>query len=142
MMMIEFLLRAETHATHSRDFTHWNMPPIGNLWTAGLYETGLEEKLQNKLVFGESISQTNQFIISMVADIGFTSKSVVLSSLMKGIGAWKEIDKKLYKPIAQGIVVINNRNTFQKEAMQFKDFLLSAKGKEILYKFGYQVSTK
>jgi len=107
-----------------------------------LQETGLEEKLQNKLVFGESISQTNQFIISMVADIGFTSKSVVLSPLMKERGAWKEIDRKLYKPIAQGIVVINNRNEFQKEAIQFKDFLLSAKGKEILYKFGYQVSTK
>jgi len=107
-----------------------------------LHNTGLEEKLQNKLVFGESISQTNQFIISMVADIGFTSKSVVLSSIMKGQGDWKEIDKKLYRPIAQGIVIINSRNIFQKEAIQFKDFLLSAKGKEILYKFGYQVSTK
>ena len=104
-----------------------------------LIRTGMKEELKDKLVFGESISQTNQFIVSRVADIGFTSKSVVLSSLMKDQGVWKEIDKDLYHPIAQGLVILNNRETFKNEAKQFKDFLLSKKGKEILIKFGYEV---
>lgn len=104
-----------------------------------LMHTGMNEELKDKLVFGESISQTNQFIVSRVADIGFTSKSVVLSSLMKDQGVWKEIDKDFYSPIAQGLVILNNRETFQKEAKQFKDFVLSTKGKEILIKFGYEV---
>jgi molybdate transport system substrate-binding protein len=104
-----------------------------------LVHSGMNEELKDKLVFGESISQTNQFIVSRVADIGFTSKSVIMSSLMKDQGAWKEVDKDLYSPIAQGLVIINNRKTFQKEAKQFKDFVLSSKGKEILIKFGYEV---
>lgn len=103
-----------------------------------MFRTGMEEKLKEKLVFGESISQTNQFIISKVADIGFTSKSVVMSPVMRGRGAWKEIDKNLYEPIAQGIVILNNRDSFQNEAMQFRDFLLSSEGKHILHKFGYE----
>jgi len=103
-----------------------------------MHRTGMEEKLKDKLVFGESISQTNQFIISKVADIGFTSKSVVMSQVMQGRGVWNEIDKDLYDPIEQGIVILNNRNAFQKEAFQFRDFLLSTEGKNILHKFGYE----
>lgn len=104
-----------------------------------LVHSGLEEEIKGKLVFGESISQTNQFIVSRVADIGFTSKSVVLSSLTRDQGVWQEIDKDLYNPIAQGLVILNNRDTFRKEAKQFKDFVFSEKGKEILIKFGYEV---
>jgi molybdate transport system substrate-binding protein len=104
-----------------------------------LEKFGGTKNMRNKLVFGESISQTNQFIISKVADLGFTSKSVVLSPGMKDMGTWKPVDRSLYEPIAQGIVILNSRDLFQKEAMQFRDFLLSVKGKEILYKFGYEV---
>lgn len=104
-----------------------------------IQKSGNSKEIRNKLVFGESISQTNQFIISKVADIGFTSKSVVLSPGMKDRGTWKQVDRSLYDPIAQGIVILNSRDQFQKEAMQFRDFLLSVKGKEILYKFGYEV---
>jgi molybdate transport system substrate-binding protein len=112
--------------------------PYGTCAMQVLIRTGAEEKLKEKLVFGESISQTNQFIISKVADIGFTSKSVVMSPVMQEIGAWKEIDKDLYEPIEQGIVILNNRDTFQNEAIEFRDFLLSTEGKHILHKFGYE----
>lgn len=120
---------------------------MGNIKTApygisamqAIKNSGNLENIRDKLVFGESISQTNQFIISKVADIGFTSKSVVLSPGMKDRGTWKPVDRKLYEPIAQGIVILNSRDQFQREAMQFRDFLLSVKGKEILYKFGYEV---
>lgn len=113
--------------------------PYGMSAMEVIRKKGMEAKIGKKMVFGESISQTNQFIISKAADIGFTSKSVVLSPLMKGKGSWKAVDKNLYAPIAQGIVILNNRDQFLNEAMQFRDFLLSAKGKEILYKFGYEV---
>lgn len=95
--------------------------------------------MRSKLVFGESISQTNQFIISKVADLGFTSKSVVLSPGMEDMGTWKPVDRNLYDPIAQGIVILKSRDQFQKEAIHFREFLLSVKGKKILYKFGYEV---
>lgn len=103
---------------------------------------GLKHRLREKLVFGESIGQTNQFIISGAADLGFTSKSVVLSDRMKEVGTWIEIDQSLYDPIAQGMVLLTGRDEFIEDAIKFKDFLLSEEGKVILHKFGYHTELK
>lgn len=97
------------------------------------------EKVENKLVYGESIAQTNHFIISKAAEAGFTSLSVVRSPEMQGKGSWKELDPKTYSPITQGVVVLKNRPQMQDEAQKFYNFLFSKKGKHILDQFGYRV---
>lgn len=104
-----------------------------------LSKLGTEQALEKKLVYGESIAQTNQFIISKSVDLGFTSKSVVMSSQMKDKGQWTEIDKNLYSPMAQGMVVLNSRKAFESKAIQFREYVLSTEGKEILHKFGYDM---
>ena len=114
--------------------------PYGLAAMQVLETKGLYKLVKDKLVFGESVSQTNQFIISQAADLGFTSKSVVLSPQMKDKGSWKEIDKALYDPMAQALVILNNRTKFEQEALQFRDFILSKEGKEILAKFGYDLT--
>jgi len=93
-------------------------------------------KVEKKLVFGESVAQTNQFIHSNVADIGFTAKSVVLSEQMNNQGNWINIDVP-YTPIAQGVVQLNNRPEQSENAKRFFDFLFSQKSKQILNRFGY-----
>jgi len=114
--------------------------PYGIAAEEVLKNKGLYNKIQTKLVFGESVAQTNQFIVSYAAEIGFTAKSVVLSQNIKEKGKWKEVDKDLYTPIAQGVVILKKRRNYLKEAQKFEDFLFSVKGKEILNKFGYSVS--
>ena len=114
--------------------------PYGKAAKEVLENKKLYQPLESKFVFGESVAQTNQFIVSYAAEIGFTAKSVVLSKNMINKGLWKEVDQKLYTPIAQGVVILKNRNIHQKEALQFQDFLFSDKGKEILNKFGYAVN--
>ncbi len=104
-----------------------------------LINRGIYRKIEKKLVFGESVLQTNQFIASGVAEIGFTAKSVVLSPKIKENDNWIEIDPNLYSPIAQGIVILINRQEQEQKAKEFNDFLLSSKGKEILNNFGYSV---
>lgn len=98
---------------------------------------GIYENTEQKLVYGESIAQTNQFITTKAVDLGFTAKSVVLSKKMKGKGKWIEIDPDAYTPIAQGMVILKNANNQIKSAQMFHDFLKTEKGKEILNKFGY-----
>jgi len=101
---------------------------------------GLLEKVKNKLVYGESIAQTNQFINSKATEIGFTAKSVVLSPKMRDLGKWVDVKKGTYKPISQGIVLLNSHESKRENAQKFYDFLFSTKGKEILNKFGYSVT--
>ena len=111
--------------------------PYGNASIEVLNHFKIFQKLSSKLVYGESIAQVNQFVNSQVADIGFTSKSVVLSPKMIDRGKWVELNDSIYQPIAQGIVCIKNDSDKEKSALNFSDFLFSQKGKEILNTFGY-----
>ena len=93
--------------------------------------------VKEKLVYGESISQVNQFVTTNSVDLGFTSMSVVLSSEMKDVGYWVEVDSAAYRPINQGMVALNNDKKLRKEVDAFVDFLFSKSGKKVLKDFGY-----
>ena len=109
--------------------------PYGQAAIEVLKHHNLYEKLKGKLVYGESISQTNQFILSQASDIGFTATSVVLAPKIKGKGQYQLVDQSIYTPIKQGVVVIKQ----DEKAEQFYQFLFSEKAKTILKKFGYLV---
>jgi len=99
--------------------------------------------VKDKLVYGENIGQTQQFIASQAAEIGFIAKSLVLSDEMKGKGKWVDIDKKTYAPIAQGAVVLKHgRETNNTPSQKFYQFLYSPKAKAIFKKYGYIVNEK
>ena len=99
----------------------------------------LLDKVEHKLVYGESISQTNQFIVSKSAEMGFTSMSVVLSTEMKGMGQWIALDSNIYAPIEQGIVIIKRQKGNNNDSDEFYDFIFSNNAKKILVNFGYSV---
>ena len=109
--------------------------PYGTVAIEFLKSKGWYDILLPKLVYGESIAQVNQFITTQTADIGFTAKSVVLSSEMKKFGRWKEVDINGYSPIEQGIILIDLVKGHNEDADQFRSFLLSKRAKEILLKF-------
>jgi len=98
------------------------------------------KEVKPKLVFGESVAQTNQFITSKVAEIGFTAKSVVLTPVLKEKGSYIEIDQAAYTPIAQSAVILKNASENYINSEKFFNFLYSKKGKEILEKHGYTVN--
>lgn len=99
----------------------------------------LLDKVEHKLVYGESISQVNQFITSGSAEMGFTSMSVVLSPGMKGKGKWMALDTRLYPPIEQGAVVVQRKGGPVDQAKKFYDFLSSEQARKVLTAYGYEV---
>lgn len=113
--------------------------PYGLAAVEVLERNNILSEVERKLVYGESIAQTNQFIISRAAELGFTSKSTVLSYETENQDQWMEIDTSYYTPLAQGVVKVKNRPLHLDQAQMFYDFLFSQKGKEILDKFGYSV---
>jgi molybdate transport system substrate-binding protein len=115
------------------------LAPYGEAAVSVMKYYKLYEKAESKLVYGESISQVNQYITSGAAEIGFTSKSVVLSPEMNGKGKWTDLDGKSYAPIAQGAVLLKSASERNKEGtLQFYNYLYSEKAKEIFKKYGYQ----
>jgi len=115
--------------------------PYGKATKEALENAGLYKKIQKKLIYGESISQTVSYTL-MGADIGFVAKSSLFSPKMKHFvkGAyWIDVDSSLYTPIDQGIVILK-RAKENSAVKRFYQFMLSKKAKAILEKFGYQVS--
>lgn len=112
--------------------------PYGSETLRALANLGLDQKLVPKLVYGESIAQTNQYIHSKAADAGFTAKSVILAPQMRGQGKWIDLPKGSYQPIAQGVVILRHgQQSSPKAAQQLCDFISSAKARSIFERYGY-----
>lgn len=114
------------------------LAPYGTAALQVIKEAGLFEKIKDKLVYAESISQANQYILSRSADIGFTAKSIIVSEKMKSVGTWIEVNPKTYHAIEQAAVILihgarNNKTASEK----FYRYLYSAKAAAIFKKYGY-----
>jgi len=98
------------------------------------------DQIKKKLVYGESIAQTAQYISSGSVEAGFNALSIVLSPEMKGKGQWIIVDSTLYKPIEQAAILLKHSADSPKKetSRQFYDFLYSKKGREIFTKYGYK----
>lgn len=113
--------------------------PYGVAAVEAIKELGLYDSLQMKLIYGESISQVNQYTKSEAADVGLTAKSVVLSK-MSGVGTWEEVPDSLYTRIMQGAALLkygveNNREA----ATKFYNYIFSAAAGDIWKKHGYGI---
>jgi molybdate transport system substrate-binding protein len=111
-----------------------NTAPFGKAAQQALGHYGLIDSVKTKLVYAESISQVNQFVFSGVAEVGFTSMSVVLSSAFRDRGNWIEIKQDSYTLLNQAAVIIKNHNS--DKSQQFLQFLFSFEGENILDRYG------
>jgi len=114
--------------------------PYGKAALEAMKNGGVYDKVKEKFVFAESISQTVAYAIT-AADIGLIAKSSLYSDKMAQYREgeqWAAVDPKLYTPIKQGIVLLKNSEG-SSEYRAFYDFILSEKGKSILKKYGYIV---
>jgi len=112
--------------------------PYGRATQEALRNAKIYDKVKNKFVYAQSISQTVQYAIS-ATDIGFIAKSSLFSSKMKRFKQyinWAEVDKSLYTPIKQGAVIIKNCKNI-KEAKEFYDFIFTKNAKKVFKRYGY-----
>ncbi|WP_456312279.1 molybdate ABC transporter substrate-binding protein [Pseudomonas shirazensis] len=123
---------------------------IGNPATAPYGEKAVESlkfyklynKVKNKLVFGENITQATQFITTGNADIGITALSLVLTPNMKKEGGkYYIIPQKSHTPLEQGCVLLKNAKG-NANAVKFYNFISSKKAVAILKYYGYDTNTK
>lgn len=116
------------------------LAPYGIAALQTLKYHNLYKSIEDKMVYGENISQTHQFIASGAAQAGITAQSIVLSPEMKQKGRYMNIDHHTYDPIAQGMVIIDDNNPDYSKEILLSNFLTSDPAKKILRRYGYTVN--
>lgn len=92
-------------------------------------------KLQTKLVRGENIAQTFQFVHSGNAELGFVAYSQAVNPKRSVQGSFWMPHQSLYSPIDQQAVLLNDKQAS-------KDFLKFLKGplaRQIIQNYGYDL---
>ena len=98
---------------------------------------GVHEGLQAKIVTGESISQTYQFINSGNALLGFVALSQVLKDGKIDGSSWV-VPAKLYTPIRQDAVMLE-KGKGKPAAEALIKYLKTDKAKAVITSFGYEL---
>jgi molybdate transport system substrate-binding protein len=114
------------------------LAPYGKAAEQALRKLQLYDKAQSRLVFGESISQVNTYVLKGVVNIGFTTASIVYELPAGSNFKWQKINPADYQPIKQGAVLLKyakDKNYINNK--RFFDYLFSASAKSIFRKFGY-----
>ncbi|WP_445385323.1 molybdate ABC transporter substrate-binding protein [Robiginitalea sp. IMCC44478] len=114
--------------------------PYGRAAKEVLEQKGLYRPLQSKLVYGENIGQTTQYIYSGAAELGFTARSALFAPELQGKGRWMAVNPKLHKPIRQGILLLHPENGLKKGVQEFYQYLFSRQAREILKSYGYLIN--
>lgn len=106
--------------------------PYGMAAMEALQSTGLWEKIQPKLVFGENVRQALQFIQTGDAEAGIVSLSVANVPEIE----WTLIDASMHNPLDQALAVVAS-SSHQDVARLFAEFINSPSGRPIMQKYGF-----
>jgi molybdate transport system substrate-binding protein len=113
--------------------------PYGRAAVAAMEHFKIYEKLQDKLVSGESVLQAAQFVQSGAADIGIIPLSLALAPVMRQSGRYWRIPSDTYPKIEQGALILKRaRQSGDLAAAQaFRDWVRSRQGRDVLARFGF-----
>ena len=109
--------------------------PYGVAAREALISLNLWEDLQSRLVRGENIAQTFQFVNSGNAKLGFISYSQLMNPSYPVVGSFWEVPQTLYTPIEQQVVLLKKSSL----AKDFLSFIESDESLNIISKYGYDL---
>ena len=112
--------------------------PYGRAAVAALQHEKLYERITDKLVLGENISQTASFVVSGSADIGMVALSLALAPSMKDKGRYVNVPVDDYPAIVQGAVILKSSKQ-SALAHQFLSFLKSPAMIELMKTYGFVI---
>lgn len=110
------------------------MAPYGAAAEQVLKKMELWKKLQDKIIYGENISQAHQFIASGNAELGFVS----LSQVKEAKGSIWVVSRDNYKPLKQKAALLKAGKD-KKTAQLFLKFIRTEKARRLIQEFGYEV---
>lgn len=110
--------------------------PYGRAAVAAMEHFKVYDRVKDRLVLGENISQTAQFIESGACDTGIIALSLALAPTMKSTGQYWEIPGSAHPPLEQGAVILKKAKS-QEAAKRFVEFVKGPEGQEIMRRYGF-----
>ena len=110
--------------------------PYGEAAVAAMKSLGVYDDVKEKLVLGDNIAQTAQFVESGAADIGIIALSLAVAPVMADKGRYWEVPLSAFPKMVQAGVITSQAANLA-DARKLEDFLKSPAGNEILKKFGF-----
>lgn len=112
--------------------------PYGIAAVAAMRHAAVYNEIKGKLVLGENISQTAQFVQSGNADAGILALSLALAPAMKNAGRYVEIPAADYPPLVQaGVILKSSRN--KELASRFLKFLKEPGTVALMERYGFSM---
>lgn len=132
------LIDSEGNILRSRTFHHLalanpQLAPYGKAAEQIMRQRNLWNELKDKMVFGENISQTHQFVNSGNAELGFVAYSQIKSPNKKTRGSWWEPSQSLYDPIEQQVLLLKDNAV----AREFLHYMKSDEVRKLIQGYGY-----
>lgn len=112
--------------------------PYGQRAAEALRASGVWEAIQDRLVYGENVSQTAQFVRSGNAQVGIVALSLVLDPALEDIGSHALIPQTLHQPLEQGHVLLR-RAASKPVAQRFLRHLEGPAARAILAAYGFEI---
>lgn len=115
-----------------------DIAPYGLAARQVLDKLELWQQLRSRIVIGENISQTFQFVSTKNAEAGFIASSTLsMGKEIKYACLW-EVPVDLYSPIRQKMVLLEKSRN-KKLAWEFTKYMRSPEAKNIIKQMGYDV---
>lgn len=110
--------------------------PYGMRAEEALRAAGLWDDLQGRLVMGENIAQTAQFVQTGNAGIGIIALALALNPTLSAAGGYALIDDALHAPLDQGFI-ITARAADNPLAATFAAFMQGPTARQTLDRYGF-----
>jgi len=112
--------------------------PYGRAALAAMKHEGVYDQVSNKLIMGENISQTAQFVQSGNADIGLLALSLAVAPNLKEKGRYELVTTSDYPTIEQAAVIIKSSKK-KETARQFLAFIKKPATVSLMSDYGFTV---
>jgi molybdate transport system substrate-binding protein len=115
--------------------------PYGVAAVAAMKSLEVYERAESRLVFGENIAQTAQFVETGNAQVGILALSLALSPQLTKRGAYWQIPDSLHAPLEQGYIV-TKRAEGKPLAFRFAEFTAEETARAVLSRHGFELPAK